>query len=71
MRAVVDRLENGYAVLLWGEGEIKVNLPRELLPPGAGEGSILKISLEVDEEGTEKQREKISHLLHRLKGKGK
>ena len=67
----MDRLENGYAVLLWGEGEIKVNLPRELLPPGAGEGSILKISLEVDEEGTEKQSEKISHLLHRLKGKGK
>lgn len=68
MRTVVDRIEGDYAVLLCGDREIKVNLPRELLPPGAGEGSILRISLELDEKGTREQRERISRLLDKLKG---
>lgn len=64
----MDRIEGDYAVLLCGDREIKVNLPRELLPPGAGEGSILRISLELDEKGTREQRERISRLLDKLKG---
>lgn len=35
MKAVIDRFEGEYAVLLIGEDETRVNLPRKLLPAGA------------------------------------
>lgn len=65
----MDRFVGDYAVLLWGEGEIKVNLPQELLPPGTREGSILRVSMELDEKSGEEQRDKIANLLQRLKEK--
>lgn len=69
MKAVLDRFEGDYAILLFGEEEIPVDLPRRLLPPEAEEGSWLKISLELDPEGESRQREKIEDLLNRLKNK--
>ena len=69
MKAVIDRFEGDFAVVLVGEEEIKVDIPRQLLPPGAREGSWLKIDLELDPEGTKKQEEKIRGLLKRLKNK--
>lgn len=70
MKAVVDRFEGDYAVLVCGDAEIKVNLPRQLLPPGVKEGSWLRVHLKLDEEATKKQEKKISNLLDKLKGKG-
>lgn len=67
MRAVIDRFEGGYALLLCGDQEIKVELPRELLPPGAGEGDILAVSFQIDHQATAAQREKIAGLLDKLK----
>lgn len=46
MRAVVDRIEDGFAVLLFGNQEIKVDIPRELLPPSIKEGDILNVKFE-------------------------
>ncbi|NLM46004.1 MAG: DUF3006 domain-containing protein [Firmicutes bacterium] len=71
MKAVIDRFEGEYAVLLFGEDETKVDIPKKLLPPGAREGSWLNVSFELDEEGTKKQEERIKNLLEKLKNKNK
>ena len=71
MKAVIDRFEGEYAVVLFGEDEFKADIPRQLLPVGAKEGSWLKVSFELDPEGEKKQREKIEGLLDKLKRKGK
>ena len=85
MKAVIDRIENGIAILLVDRDEQRVELPIELLPEGATEGSWLKIcpadedsdsmwqnaSMVLDLEGELKQREKVSGLLERLKNKQK
>lgn len=71
MKAVIDRFEGDFAVLLFGDEEIKVDFHRSLLPQGAKEGSWLTISLELDLEGEQKQREKISEQLKRLKERNK
>ncbi len=69
MRAVIDRFEENYAVILFGDSEIKVDIPRELLPEGAREGDILNVSFEIDPDSTRAQREKIEGLLKKLKEK--
>ena len=71
IKAVIDRFEGEYAVVLFGEDELKVDIPRQILPPGAKEGSWMNVSFELDLEGENKQREKIEGLLDKLKRKGK
>lgn len=71
MRAVIDRFEGDVAVLLFGDEEIKVDFPRSLLPPGTKGGSWLTISMELDLEGEQGQREKISEQLKRLRERNK
>jgi len=69
MKAVIDRFEGDYAVVLFGDEEIRADVPRALLPPGAREGSWLKVSFELDPEGEAEQRERISKLLDKLKSR--
>ena len=69
MKAVIDRFEGDFAVVLVGDKEIKVDIPKALLPKKAKEGSWLKFNIELDPEGTEKQKEKMSKLLDKLKDK--
>ncbi|MGB4243951.1 MAG: DUF3006 domain-containing protein [Dethiobacteria bacterium] len=71
MKAVIDCLEGDFAVVLFGDEEIKVDIPRKLLPKGAREGSWLKVNIELDPEGEKRQREKIEGLLKRLREKNK
>jgi len=71
MRAVIDRFEGEVAVLLFGDEEIRVDVPRSLLPPGAKEGSWITVSMELDLEGERGQREKISEQLKRLRERNK
>ena len=71
LKAVIDRFEGEYAVVLFGEDEIKADIPRQLLPPNLKEGSWLNVSFELDPEGEKKQREKIEGLLDKLKKKDK
>mgnify|MGYP000879459871 FL=1 len=71
MKAVVDRFEGDYAILLFGAKEIKVDFPRELLPEEVKEGTWLKITLAIDEKGTAQQEKKISGLLDKLQKKNK
>lgn len=69
MKAVIDRFEGDMAVVFFGEGELKVDIPKKLLPEGAREGSWLKVSFELDLEGTQQQEEKIKKLLEKLQNK--
>ncbi len=69
MKAVIDRFESNVAVLLVGADELKVDFPKKLLPKGSKEGSWLKVSIELDQEGTAKQTEKIEGMLDKLKNK--
>ena len=69
MKATIDRLEGDYAILLFGDKEIKVDFPLALLPEGVKEGSILKVNFEIDSVGKVRQEEKIRGLLERLKKK--
>lgn len=69
MKAIIDRFEGDYAVVLFGDEEVKVNIPKKLLPEGAREGSWLNVMFELDQEGSEKQKEKIGDLLNKLKNK--
>ena len=69
MKAVIDRFEGDYAIVLFGEDEIKVDIPKNLLPEGAQEGSWLRVSLELDQDGTIGQKKKINDLLDKLKNK--
>jgi hypothetical protein len=69
LKAVVDRIENQTAVVLFGDEETAVNIPLVLLPEGTKEGSFLKVTIDLDLDGEEAQREKISSLLDRLKKK--
>jgi hypothetical protein len=71
MKATIDRIEGELAVLLVGDGRIKVNMPLALLPEGCREGDILNISLERDLEATRQAREKVSSLIEKLRNKGK
>jgi hypothetical protein len=66
MKAVIDRFEEDYAVVLFGNDEIKVDIPKKLLPEGAQERSWLTVSFELDQEGTLAQKKKITDLLDKL-----
>ena len=63
MWAVVDRIEGQRAVLELEDGDI-VELDKDHLPPGAGAGSVLRITLSLDRE----QEEKLSKRWEELRG---
>jgi hypothetical protein len=74
-KAVIDRFEGDLAVLLVGEGERRVNVPRDQLPPGASEGDWLEVemacgsarSIRTDPDATERARERIQSKLDYLR----
>lgn len=77
-QAVIDRFEGNTAVLLLGEAETKLNVPRPSLPKKAKEGDWLKVeiadgkvvSAEIDEEETTRRRQRIIGLMDKLRKKG-
>jgi len=72
VRAVVDRFEDGWAVLLLEEYDNKgVNWPRQALPPDCAEGDVLQLDIGVDAAATAAARERSAALLaDLLKGPG-
>lgn len=73
-RAVVDRVEEGLAVLLIGDEEHELTVPIEELPEGASPGVWLRVTLEngaltdaeVDAETTQARRARIHEKMQRL-----
>ncbi|MER3426768.1 MAG: DUF3006 domain-containing protein [Pyrinomonas sp.] len=68
IHAVVDRIEDGdWAVLLLGDDERgRADFPRAYLPAGSGEGTHLRIRIEIDEESQQRAEEETRRLLERL-----
>lgn len=75
IKAVIDRFEGDKAVLLVGEEEDKLIVPRAFLPPGVKEGYWLQVDVEddrvlsatLDENETKKAKERIEEKLARLR----
>ncbi len=63
MKVTIDRFEGGYALVELDDRTI-VDMPIELIPAGAKEGDVLSIF--IDEEETEKRRERIRKLMEEL-----
>ena len=76
--AVIDRFEGELVVLLVGENERLLPVPRSQLPERAREGDWLKIDLKgndvtsvtIDEEATARARERIDDKLSKLRRGG-
>ena len=71
LRAVIDRVEGGLAVLLVGDDEVQLDLPLTCLPAGVQEGSILTINFEEDRVETLDVRETMQRRIDRLRRRGK
>ncbi len=69
MKAVIDRFEGTLAVVLVGSEEIQLYVPKDELPAEAVEGSWLTIGFALDQQGEQRQRQKIQNLLDKLKHK--
>ena len=75
MKAVIDRFEGEYAILIVGDDEHRVNVSRKFLPKEAKEGHWLHLdivgdevsNIELDEQETEKAKQRIAEKLARLR----
>lgn len=66
MKAVIDRIEDGVAVLLFEEKGLFVNIPIALLPQDVKEGDWLNITWRVDKNTTRDMYRKNKDLLEKL-----
>ena len=71
MKAVVDRIENNIAVVLFEDKGIELNIPIELLPENTKEGTWLNVELSIDQDTTSDMYRKNKDLLERIKRKNK
>lgn len=68
MRATIDRMEGGIAVLVSRDDpDVRITLPVSVLPPGSREGDILSITLERDDAATAAAKAETAALLGHLK----
>jgi hypothetical protein len=67
IRAFVDRVESGLAVIMLSDGSgVQFDLPLEYLPPGTEAGDHLLISFQLDPESREETLRRIDELKRRL-----
>jgi hypothetical protein len=79
MKAVIDRFEENFAVLILEQGDRKLVISRQVLPAGAGEGDWLSIEfrgepaeksivkIELDEDEKQKAQQRIADKLEILR----
>ncbi len=67
MKVIIDRFEGDLAILEWGESTVDV--PRQDLPAGAAEGSVLTVRFELDEDGTAARRIRSAEMIKRLRSR--
>ena len=75
MKAVIDRFEGEYAILIVGDDEQRLNVPRKLLPLNAREGHWLQLDIQdgkasnikIDEKETDQAKQRIAEKLARLR----
>jgi hypothetical protein len=62
----VDRITDGIASLVCGDGEYTVDFPLRALPGGTKEGDWLRVSFSADEEKKKRVAEEIDSLMDEL-----
>ncbi|MCW3490465.1 DUF3006 domain-containing protein [Dethiobacter alkaliphilus] len=67
MRAVIERLEDDYAVVLFRDKKIRMKIPTQLLPLGVYQGCSLKVLFKINYGGLEKK-STMNDLLNKLSG---
>lgn len=75
IKATIDRFEENMAVLIFEQGNVRQDVPRELLPASAREGQHVLVDLDgeqiskivLDEDETTQARERIQAKLERLR----
>lgn len=60
---VIDRIEDGWAVLEYGKKGGTFNIPAALLPEGAGEGDVIDICISVNGDETIGRRIRLQRFL--------
>ncbi len=70
MKAIIDRIEVGIAVLISTDKEpVRITVPVSLLPPNAKEGDCVTIGIDRDEVATASAKDRVSSLIEKLKNK--
>jgi hypothetical protein len=68
IRAVVDRIDEGVAVLiLCGAAGKTITLPSSLLADGSKEGDIVSLSVQPDPDATQTDRAQVAATIERLR----
>ena len=68
MKATVDRIEEGIAVLIDRDDDTRrISIPVTLLPPDCREGEVITLTLERDEESTAAAKARVSGLVEKLR----
>lgn len=65
LKAVVDRFEGDYAVLVFDDGQT-LNILKKKLPQDVHEGSVIWLSVLNDQKETKKQRELAKEILNEI-----
>jgi hypothetical protein len=60
---VIDRLEDGWAVLEYGDAGITFNVPTALLPKGVDEGDVIELIVSMRRDETHSRRAEMEKLL--------
>ncbi len=71
MKAVIDRIVENYAVILFEKQGFEINVPVELLPKNIKEGTWLNVNFSVDDNYTSEMYRKNKELLEKIKRKNK
>lgn len=70
MKATIDRIQEGIAVLISTDKEpVRFTVPVSLLLPGAKEGDIVNITIDRDEGATATSKDRVSSMIEKLKNK--
>jgi hypothetical protein len=70
MKATIDRIEEGIAVLISAEEvPARMTVPASLLPAGAKEGDAVTIGIDSDNGATAAAKDRVSSLIEKLKKK--
>jgi hypothetical protein len=68
MKATVDRIEEGIAVLIDRDDDTRrISIPVSLVPRGSREGDVITLTLERDEEATAAAKARVSGLVEKLR----
>ncbi|GAB6158248.1 hypothetical protein JCM39194_14480 [Desulfotomaculum varum] len=62
MKAVIDRFEGGWAVLEV-EGKIMWNVPRQFLPPEAGEGDAVEFAFAIISQSAYNNKDLVDEIF--------